>query len=482
MNRLPINLEGRSEDELRSIADALGVLAEKKKYNYLDFVFPATGTLRRDLYPKHLKFFQAGEFGAERAFIAANRVGKTFAGLYEMILHCTGRYPEWWPGKRFTKPVECWLVGETGETIRDTMQQLLVGQGEMWTGLIPKACVARDPLGMAGISNGFGQYFIKHSTGGVSRIVTKSYNSGIEAFKGAAIHVVMLDEQCPLNIYTECQMRTVTTSGIVYLTFTPDNGATDTVLYFMEDPSRFKVKVGWKDVPHIPKDVQESLIKKIPPHLIPCKTEGEIYLGTGAVYPISESQITEEPFKIPSSWPRCFAFDPGWNKTAALWAAYDTESDVWHLYSEYYAGHAEAAIHAKAIRARGRWIPGIADPYTEYGSKGKDGISFLPTYEEEGLQLMMANNKDKDAGIFDVYELFSTGRLKVANTLKNFLHEYKLYRRDDNGRIVKKNDHLMDCLRYLIKHGREVAIKEPNENDSDYTPSYYTPINPITGY
>jgi len=43
----------------------------------------------------------------------------------------------------------------------------------------------------------------------------------------------------------------------------------------------------------------------------------------------------------------------------------------------------------------------------------------------------------------------TTGNLKVFNTLPNFAKEFVLYRRDEKGRIIKENDHLMDCLRYI---------------------------------
>lgn len=477
-----MNLKNKTLEELQEIAETVNLLKEKKKYNLLDFVFPDSGPLRRELYPKHIEFLNAGSVVGERAFIAANRVGKTFTGLYEMVLHCTGKYPYWWKGKRFTHPVECWLVGETVETIRDTMQQDLVGRGEPWTGLIPRDCIAKKPDAMQGCTGGFGQYYIKHTSGGTSRIVTKTYNSGVEAFKGANIHVVMLDEQCPLNIYTECQMRTVTTHGIVYLTFTPDKGPTDTVLYFIEDPYKFKVKVGWKDVPHITPDMREEMIKKIPPFLIPCKTEGEVYLGIGAIYPIPQSEIMCDPTIDLRRMPKAFGFDPGWNKTAAVWGAYDKNSDIIYLYSEYYQGYDNATVHARAIRARGSWIPGIADPATEYGSKGKDGIGYLPLYEDEGINLTMASNKDKEGRIFQVYERLRTGRLKVFSTLKNWFWEYGMYRRDDNGKIIKKNDHLMDATTYLVVNMLDIMELEPDEDE--FTHPSFSPDdrNPTTGY
>ena len=54
----------------------------------------------------------------------------------------------------------------------------------------------------------------------------------------------------------------------------------------------------------------------------------------------------------------------------------------------------------------------------------------------------------------EVWELLSAGRLKVFASCGAWFDEFRLYRRDDKGRIVKENDHLMDCTRYLVR-GRQ---------------------------
>ena len=85
----------------------------------LDSFYPETGPLRRELYPKHLDFFEAGARYNERLFLAANRVGKTEGvGAYEMALHLTGNYPEWWTGRRFKRPVAAWAAGKDAKTSR----------------------------------------------------------------------------------------------------------------------------------------------------------------------------------------------------------------------------------------------------------------------------------------------------------------------------------------------------------------------------
>jgi hypothetical protein len=66
------------------------------------------------------------------------------------------------------------------------------------------------------------------------------------------------------------------------------------------------------------------------------------------------------------------------------------------------------------------------------------------------LKLAIADNA-KEAGIFDVYQRMTSGRIKIFRTLTNLQKELTLYHRDGNGAIVKKNDHLCDCLRYIVR-------------------------------
>ena len=66
-----------------------------------------------------------------------------------------------------------------------------------------------------------------------------------------------------------------------------------------------------------------------------------------------------------------------------------------------------------------------------------------------GLELGKANNA-VHAGLRRCLVLMQGGQLKVFDTLVYFKTELRLYRRDEKGKIVKSNDHLMDCMRYLL--------------------------------
>ncbi|MDO8534610.1 MAG: hypothetical protein Q7S17_07710 [Xanthobacteraceae bacterium] len=213
------------------------------------------------------------------------------------------------------------------------------------------------------------------------------------------------------------------------------------------------------DVPHLDEKTKAELRSSGLPHTQDARERGIPSLGSGAIYPVPESEFVCEPFAIPPEWPRSYGLDVGWNKTACIWGARDRNTDTVYLYAEHYRGKAEPSIHATAIKARGVWIPGVIDPAAR-GRMQKDGEQLIEMYRQLGLLLLPARN-DIEAGLYMVWERLSTGRLKVFRTCLNFLAEYRNYRRDEHGRIVKEDDHLQDSCRYLVISGLELAIPMP---------------------
>ena len=67
----------------------------------------------------------------------------------------------------------------------------------------------------------------------------------------------------------------------------------------------------------------------------------------------------------------------------------------------------------------------------------------------------------------------SSGRLKVFASLNNWKAEYRLYRRDEKGKIVKEGDHLMDAMRYNIMSGLDKAGTEPSKHKKPTEPHFY---------
>lgn len=424
--------------------------------------FPDTGALRRELYKKHLAFFRAGGCHRIRAFMAANRIGKTESGGgYETTLHLTGRYPDWWEGRRFDRPVNVWAAGDTSQTTRDTCQRKLLGKlEELGTGLLPGEDIIDLKRKAGNVPDCIETVYVRHVSGGISRLGFKSYDQGRKAFQGTEQDVVWMDEEPPMAVYQECLLRTMTTDGLLILTFTPLEGLSEVVLAFLPGGTipansddtvitggKYLISATWDDVPHLTEEAKAELLAEIPPFQRDARSKGIPQLGAGAIYPMPEEDYKVTPFDIPEHWPRGYALDVGWNNTAALWGALDRETDTLFIYDEYKRSHAEPEVHAASIKQRGDWMTGAVDPASK-GRSQKDGEKLFDEYRDLGLNLVTAENA-VEAGILKVWRRLSTGRLKVFSTCTKFFEEIRLYRRDEKGQIVKANDHLMDDLRYI---------------------------------
>ena len=452
----------------------------RKRYNKIHQMYPDEGPLRRELYVKHLQFFTLGKTRRERLAMAANRVGKTEGiGGYETTLHLTGDYPDWWSGKRFNRSTDCWGAGDTGTATRDVMQQKLLGDyNDVGTGLIPKNRIY-DLVKNRHIPEAYETIYVKHESGGLSKISLKSYDQGRRTFQGTKKDVIWFDEEPPMDVYSEGLLRVMDTSGLeedensglLLLTFTPLSGLSDVVMTFVprgqvKDPSvpyitsktKAVVTATWDDAPHLSEKEKALMEQAMPPYQRSARAKGQPQMGSGKIYPVEEESIKVKDFEIPPHWPRMFVLDVGWKRTAALWGALDRASGTTYLYSEYYKGEAEPSVHATGIKARGAWIPGLIDPAAS-GKGQYDGKVIRKAYENEGLDLKTAKNA-VEAGILEVWQQLSSGKLKVFASLTNFFSEIRLYRRDEKGNIVKKDDHLMDVARYMCLNKMKRAMTQ----------------------
>jgi hypothetical protein len=213
--------------------------------------------------------------------------------------------------------------------------------------------------------------------------------------------------------------------------------------------------IGHDDTPHLKPPVisdesREALLADLLPHERRARETGRPALGAGAIYPLDEDTFLIDPFKIPEHWLMGYALDPGWNVTAALLGAQDPDTQQIYLTGEFYGQRNQPVVHAYGIKAMLPWptLEGCIDPADNVGSQ-KDGAKLKQEYEDLSLRLMNANNA-VHAGLRHVLVLFETGQLKVFRTLTYFMTEFRLYRRDEKGKIVKTRDHLMDCMRYLL--------------------------------
>lgn len=452
--------------------------------------------------PKHRAFFAASAKYNEICFMAGNRVGKSISGAFAASCHATGVYPDWWEGRRFDKPTHGWACGSTARATRDTAQKELIGPIGAWgTGMIPKEKLGKM-WALAGVPQAIDMIQIRHISGGWSTIGFHNYEQPLSAFYGTAMDWIWPDEEIPQEHYNECLIRTMTTNGLIFNTFTPLKGLTPFVVRFAEKADYLAgaekligvpdqeddgsvdarlvgrkshkaiIQAGWDDAPWLSEESKVQMEEDTEPHLRAARRSGRPSMGSGNVFPIALESLMVEPFKIPPYYKKMFALDVGWNRTAVLWAAIDPQTDIMYIYDEHYVGEQQPPVHAAAIRGRGDWVPGVIDPASR-GRTQDDGHQLLQAYKDLGLNLSLANNA-VDAGISALWQRMTTGNLKIFSSLRFLPKEWVLYRRDLRGKIIKENDHLMDCLRYLqnnLKRARsldQLVSTTPYKGDITY--------------
>lgn len=498
-NSLPKSVAGKLD--ARSLVRAIEALRQIEQQGAESGTrkwFPADGPYRINNLPKHKAFFDCGKEYPERLFMAGNRVGKSLAGAFELSCHLTGEYPSWWNGRVFDHPIQAWAVGKDARAVRDTAQKELLGAiGEWGTGMIPAHRLGKF-WALQGTPQAIDVIQIKHKTGGWSQLGFKNYQQDIGSFMGTSRHVVWLDEECPLEIYNECNIRTATTKGIMMVTFTPLDGLTKMVVNFcrkadflvgakpivaVDDDTddltaeegeqlvgstirKAVIQAGWDDAPWLDAETKARLYEDTPIHLREARRKGIPAMGSGNVYVTALEDILVKPFAIPESWPRMYALDVGWNRTACLWAALDPATDTLYFYDEHYMAHALPPVHAHAISSRGEWITGVIDPASRGRSPG-DGKQLIRTYKDHGLELREAKN-EVESGVTNLQQRFGARKARIFETLQYTQKEYLLYKRDKNGHIVKENDHLMDCARYIVNNMQRMSSKSEQTSMRDF--------------
>lgn len=463
-----------TQTPLRELADTLEELDRRQRENRL---------LNYKPYPKQKEFHALGLTKRERLLMAGNQLGKTWSGGMEVAMHLTGQYPDWWKGRRFERHIRAWCAGVTGESTRDNPQRILLGSfGHQGTGTIPKATITDTRMGR-GLADAMDTVMVTHKSGKASQLSFKAYEKGREKWQGETLDVVWLDEEPPIDIYSEALARISASGGLTYITFTPLLGMSEVVRRFLNEPSpdRAYVQMAIEDAAHIPAEERKRITDGYPLHEREARIRGVPMLGSGRVFPVAEEKITEEPFAVPRHWSRICGLDFGWDHpAAAVWLAWDRDTDVVHVYDSYRVREETPILHSAAIKARGDWIP-VAWPHDGLGTDKGSGDTLIQQYKKQGLRVLGTHARFEDggnsveAGVLAMLDRMQTGRLKVAKHLGDWLEEFRMYHRKD-GKIVKEHDDLLCATRYalmMLKSARTAPDSRRNETrvakDVDYS-------------
>jgi phage terminase large subunit-like protein len=418
-------------------------------------------------YEKQKEFHEIGIEYAERCLMAGNQTGKTYSGAMECYFHLSGNYPEWWRGLKFEKAPVIWVGGDTGETIRDTTQRLLLDrpgklQEDSYEGILPKRIIIGDPKPALGTPNLFDHVKVRHTTGAISYCYFKAYAKGRQKWQGETIDLVWFDEEPPEELYAEGLTRTNRgqLGQRAVLTFTPLLGMSNVVAKFLQSPSPAQkvVKMTIEDVGHYTEAERTSIVASYLEHEREARAKGIPIMGSGRVFPITEASIIEEPLQmkdLPGWWKSIAGIDFGWqHPSAAVMILYDPENDIVHIHATHREKNATPIMFAGGVRTWGEAIP-FSWPHDGLQHDKGSGKTLAEQYKEAGINMLNQRATFDDgsygleAGLMDMLDRMQTGRLKVSRMLADWWEEFRIYHRR-NGIVVKERDDLMAATRYGI--------------------------------
>lgn len=460
--------------ELERKAKLLRELAWAKKFRALDFYKP---------YGQQLKFHEASAEFNQVFFMAANRCGKSFCGSREVAYHLTGRYPEWWKGRRFTRPITVWAANESAEVTRNIVQTNLLGRWQdssaQGTGAIPQECVDwKNDVTMSRFTTGaVNSMLVSHETNGrkdgKSTLTFKAYSQERETWQGEAIDLIWLDEEPEKDdLYQEALTRLTPVRrgekrGLMIITATPLLAMTNWREKFLHDPDAEQtvIRMTLYDAEHIDKSEIEATIAATPEHLRNAKIMGVPNFGGGMVFQFPEKQLKVEPFEIPAHWYLLWGIDFGiFHPFAAVLIAWDKDADVIYVTRTIRMKDALPIQHAAAMKPFGT---DIAVAWPQDGAIRKEfGGELTPTskiYKAHGLRMQAEHAQfsngsiQTEAGLMEMRERMASDRFKVFANLSDWFEEYRGYHYDKENKLVKVRDDLMSASRIAVMAKRARA-------------------------
>lgn len=406
--------------------------------------------------------------------MAGNQLGKTVAGAYEMAMHLTGQYPEWWEGKRFEKPIAAWAGSVSTLATRDTVQRLVCGRpGKLGTGSVPKSSIV-DSKSAMGTPDLLDHIKVSHVSGGESTLAFKSYEQGREKWQGETLDLVWFDEEPPQDIYSEGLTRTNATGGITYMTFTPLLGMSDVVKRFLLDKPKGTgvTTMTIDDAEHYTQEQRDAIIASYPAHEREARTKGIPTLGSGRIFPLPDEALEIDAFEIPAHWVQICGIDFGWDHpSAASRLAWDRDNDIVYVTAAHRQREQTPLLFASTVKPWGDWLP-WAWPHDGLQHDKGSGEQLAEQYKNQGLNTLpvRATHPPKDgeeegtggnsveAGLMDMLDRMQTGRLKVFKHLTEWFEEFRMYHRKD-GKVVKTDDDLLSSTRYALMMKRHAITK-----------------------
>ena len=427
-----------------------------------------------------------------KAFFGSNRSGKTTAGVAETCCHATGFYPDWWKGRKWSRPT----IGRIFASDFSNGVRVITDKLHEW---MPKDSIIEV---YRNNQKADVDWYVKHKTGGTSKFQVMSYEQEVHLAEGWSGDWVLFDEPPPRELYIACVRGLVDRDGLTLFTLTPlkepwlfdeiYNSKNSNVFSVISDMRHNLERIN--PLTHDVIGLTEKGIRKFEEKLTEEEREtrvhGKFRYLAGRIWKEwdreihtfdrikqwPESKIQSEGYP-PRHWPRCMILDPhDRNPHALIWVALDETGESWFYREAYLAEHTieDVVEHIRKVElaAREKVQLRIIDPnfgpkkYANTGNTVRDefeqagrGVNypvrfmFGDDHKEVSRQAVAKNLK------FDTNKplgLLNHPQWHVASDLKECIYqvehyvwdEFRLSDRDPKEKPKDLNTHFPDLFSY----------------------------------
>lgn len=426
--------------------------------------------------PKALEFYASGLTARQRMLLGAVRSRKTTLALKEVSCHLHGVYPDWWNGYRYDRPTR-WLVGTVkAQKTRDVLQKYLL-EGDPQFKLRPfiHPDLVQKKYMANGLANAIDRLFVRHvPTGGLSEVKFASFSEGASALQSETLDGVHLDEAPSFDIYQEVLYRTTAFGdykSFVLLTMWPERGRDELVSFFMNKGSagesvedHFYMHCSWSDNPSLSEEEKQRLRAATPDYLLDAREHGIPIFGVGKVFRMKESDIVVPAFEIPDHFALIAGVDPAATQNGtwgAVLLAYDRDNDIVYVVKDYNKSGITRVEHYENLSHMiPDHVPLVCDP----GGGGEDhhtresAVDFL---RNKGKTVIVANKAKgkKEATVDEIEVRHRSSKFKIFDTCDSYKDQFRRYSRDEDGKIIKENDHTIDASFYALRELKSAVSK-----------------------
>lgn len=436
-------------------------------------------------------------------WLGGTRSCKTSSMMQLCGWHATGVYPDGvtthpknetpyiYDGHRYMRPVRILVVALTNNMARDILQEyLLKGVTNRPADIITVSSYMAKP----GVRGLYEKIRVPHFTSGVydgeSEIIFKSGEEGAQKFQGYNdIDCIFMDEEPNYNVFKECRNRLAVTNEnkktFLFLSQWPVNGKSEVVNFFYQNKEKNKVcdytfytQSGWRQNPFIPAEEIEVMKLDYPAWALPARMDGVPTFGRGKVFGFlltdaSNIIVDDIDFNsIPNNWNLIGGVDPSatsngtWGacllaedpttRSKNISSTEDPTINIGTVYMirDYLVTDKVLNEHGTNLRTLFNHLPGIplvCDPAGGGESaERQSALEYLRDTEKLNVLTAEKVNQAKNRAIQKIWMLHSRGKFKICRGCVNALAQFEQYARDEDGQIIKKDDHIIDACFYAL--------------------------------